>query len=245
MTIKLNADLGEGFGPWQMQNDEVLMPHIDMANVACGGHAGDSQSMIKAIKQAKRHNVALGAHPSYPDIRGFGRRSMNLSEAELVAEIQGQIATLDGLAKSYLHEVTYVKPHGALYNDAMQNKPVRTAIFKSLKGFYRPLPLMLQAGVDDTAITNEAKGFGIDVIFEAFADRAYQDNGLLVPRRQHSAVLNTEMATEQARAIIGDGKVVAVSGRHIELRADTICVHGDTREALEQVTAIRHLLDDQ
>lgn len=241
--MKLNADLGESFGAWVMQHDASIMPLIDMANIACGGHAGDALSMQKAITSALANNVQIGAHPSYPDMQGFGRRSMQMSEVDLVATIQGQLATLDGLARCQKTHISYVKPHGALYNDLMTDKACRQSVFKAISSFHTVLPVMLQASPNNEKIRDEAKEFGLSLIFEAFADRLYQKNGLLTPRSKAGAVLSEAKAFAQALTLIDSGQVLADDGSTLSVQADTLCVHGDNQDALELVKKIRlHLL---
>ncbi len=169
--MKLNCDLGESFGRWNMGLDKQAMPYIDQANIACGFHAGDPLVIKKTLELAKKHNVSVGAHPSYPDLVGFGRRSMNCSMDEIIAFIHYQIAAIDGVAKSLGLEIEYVKPHGALYNDMMKNEDVREAILIALKSYHRPLKLMIQATPDIKQHRKQAQTFGIKVLSEAFADR--------------------------------------------------------------------------
>lgn len=241
--MKLNADLGESFGAWVMQNDAAIMPLIDMANIACGGHAGDAMSMQKAISSALLNNVQIGAHPSYPDMQGFGRRSVQMSELDLIATIQGQLATLDGLARCQNAYVSYVKPHGALYNDLMKDSGCRRSVFKAISGFHTSLPLMVQASPNNDEIQGEADEFGLRLIFEAFADRLYQKNGLLSPRSKAGAVLTEANAYSQAKTLIECGEVYTEEGSVLSIQADTLCVHGDNQDALELVKKIRlHLL---
>jgi UPF0271 protein len=240
--MKLNADLGESYGHWQFDADSDIMPYIDMANIACGGHAGDPAVMHKTIELAGQHNVLIGAHPSYPDLQGFGRRSMRVPPNELMLIIQAQMATLDGLAKCQGREVNYVKPHGALYNDMMADKAVRTAVFSAISGFYRNLLLVVQASTENETLRIEARESDITLIFEAFSDRLYLDSGLLTPRSHPRAVLNADDAVEQAKRLILKNEVVTESGAILSIHADTICVHGDTPEAMHTVKKIRELL---
>lgn len=241
-TMKLNADLGESFGHWQFDADSDIMPYIDMANIACGGHAGDPTVMHKTIELAAKHQVLIGAHPSYPDLQGFGRRSMRVPTNELMLIIQAQMATLDGLAKCQGTRVSYVKPHGALYNDMMADKAVRTAVFSAISGFYCNLPLVVQASTENETLRIEARERDITLIFEAFSDRLYLDSGLLTPRSHPRAVLNADDSVEQARRLIQSNEVVTESGAVLSIYADTICVHGDTPEAMHTVKKIRELL---
>tara|TARA_R110002124_G_scaffold13929_1_gene63026 strand:- start:576 stop:1301 length:726 start_codon:yes stop_codon:yes gene_type:complete len=240
--MKLNADLGESYGHWQFDADSDIMPYIDMANIACGGHAGDPTVMQKTIELAAEHNVLIGAHPSYPDLQGFGRRSMRVPPNELMLIIQAQMATLDGLAKCQGNEVSYVKPHGALYNDMMADKAVRNAVFSAVAGFYCNLPLVVQASTENETLRIEARERDITLIFEAFSDRLYLDSGLLTPRSHPRAVLNANDAVEQARRLIQRNEVITESGAILSIYADTICVHGDTPEAMHTVKKIRELL---
>jgi UPF0271 protein len=240
--MKLNADLGESYGHWQFDADSDIMPYIDMANIACGGHAGDPTVMHKTIELAIEHSVQIGAHPSYPDLQGFGRRSMRVPPNELMLIIQAQMATLDGLAKCQGKEVSYVKPHGALYNDMMADKAVRTAVFSAISGFYRNLPLVVQASTENETLRIEARERDITLIFEAFSDRLYLDSGLLTPRSHPRAMLNADDSVEQARRLIQRNEVVTESGAVLSIYADTICVHGDTPEAMHTVKKIRKLL---
>lgn len=170
MPLLLNCDLGESFGAWSMGMDEMVMPHIDQANIACGFHAGDPLVMQKTLKLAGDNGVTVGAHPAYPDLMGFGRRSIHASANEIHALIHYQVAALDGMAASAGLQLTYVKPHGALYNDMMAKPSVRQAIMKAIADYHRPLKLMLQATPEAESHLAEAAHFGIELLFEAFAD---------------------------------------------------------------------------
>lgn len=240
--MKLNADLGESFGHWQMNADKDIMPFIDMANIACGGHAGDPSVMYQTIALAKSHGVSIGAHPSYPDIQGFGRRSMAIPTKELSLIIQAQLATLDGLARCQGKSLSHVKTHGALYNDMMSNESVRRAVFEAIKTYYINLPLVVQATTHNEKLLDEAKEYGISLMFEAFADRLYLDSGFLCPRKEQGAVLNYEESVEQSRRLIQEGELITDSGKTLKISADTLCVHGDTPEAIRTVEKIRQIL---
>ena len=188
MSLLLNCDLGESFGAWKMGLDDQVMPFIDQANIACGFHAGDPIVMKKTLLSAKSHNVVIGAHPSYPDLAGFGRRSMNLPAVEIIAIVQYQIAALAGMAENIDMPITYVKPHGALYNDMMANVHIRSAVMEAIAGSHLPLAFMLQATPDAETHRQEAEMFGLELIFEAFADRCYDDNGVLLSRAKEGAM---------------------------------------------------------
>ena len=238
----LNCDLGESYGSWTMGLDEEVMPHIDQANIACGFHGGDPLTIRRTLALAARHGVGIGAHPAYPDLVGFGRRPMNLSADEILANLHYQVAALDGMARSEGLELGYVKPHGALYNDMMGNAEVRAAIMQAVASYHRPLSLMLQATPDADRHCSEAAAFGLSLQFEAFADRCYDDNGLLLSRRQPGAVHSREKMLEQVAQLQAEATVTTVSGQRLPLRADTLCVHGDNLEGVQAIQAIRALV---
>lgn len=239
----LNCDLGESYGSWTMGLDAQVMPHIDQANIACGFHGGDPVTMRRTLELAAEHEVSVGAHPAYPDLVGFGRRSMNLSAEEIVAGLHYQVAALEGMALSHGLTIDYVKPHGALYNDMMANQDVRTAIMQAVASFHRPLPLMLQATPAATQHRAEAQTHGIRVLFEAFADRCYDDDGSLLSRRKPGAVHDRERMLAQVTLLQAQGTVVTVNGKELSLQADTLCVHGDNPEGVKAIQAIRALID--
>jgi UPF0271 protein len=239
----LNCDLGESYGNWTMGADAAIMPFIDQANIACGFHAGDPLTMRRTLALAAHHGVAIGAHPAYPDMVGFGRRSMNLSHDEIIANLHYQTAALEGMAKSLGLTVTYVKPHGALYHDMMARGEVRAAILQAMASYHRPLGLVVQATVQAAAHRAEAADSGVQLLFEAFADRCYADNGSLLDRSQPGAVHNRERMLAQVAQLRRDSTVTTVSGHIIPLRVDTLCVHGDNPEAVRAIEAIRALLD--
>jgi UPF0271 protein len=239
----LNCDLGESYGSWTMGLDAEVMPHIDQANIACGFHGGDPITIRKTLALAAEHGVSIGAHPAYPDLVGFGRRPMNLSADEIVANLHYQVAALEGMARSAGLELGYVKPHGALYNDMMAGEPVRAAIMNAVATYHRPLALMLQATPDAELHREEAEAFGITLSFEAFADRCYDDDGRLLSRSKPGAVHDRERMLSQVEQLQRHGVVTTVSGQLIELQADTLCVHGDNLEGVRAIEAIRALVD--
>lgn len=243
MTISLNCDLGESYGAWSMGADADVMPHIHQANIACGYHAGDPSIMQRTLALAKAHGVTVGAHPSYPDRAGFGRRSMACSEDEIRGLIHYQLAALDGLARVQGLTVAYVKPHGALYNDMMANADTRRTIMSALADWHTPIALMLQATLDADQHRREAQPFGLALIFEAFADRAYQDNGLLVPRREQGAVLSKTAMLQQATQLHTEGRICSIHGRSLPLQVDSLCVHGDNPEGVAAIAELRALLE--
>ncbi len=240
--MRLNCDLGESFGAWSMGMDEAVMPHIDQANIACGFHAGDPQVMRQTLLLAKQHGVSVGAHPGYPDLAGFGRRSLACRPEELVALLQYQVAALDGMAASQGLTLDYVKPHGALYNDMMARVDVRQAVIAALATYHRPLALMLQATPQATLHRQEVESAGLKAIFEAFADRRYDDDGLLLARQWPGALLDRQQMLQQVESLVEQGSVMTVGGQSLALQADSICVHGDNLEAVAAIEALRRLL---
>jgi len=240
----LNCDLGESFDSWAMGVDTAVMPHIDQANIACGFHAGDPLTMRRTLALAAEHGVAIGAHPAYPDLVGFGRRSMKLSHDEISATLHYQVAALEGMAQSMGLALTYVKPHGALYHDMMGNIEVRAAILQAVADFHRPLKLMVQATDQADIHTREANAAGVQLLFEAFADRCYDDDGSLLHRSQPGAVPSRERMLAQVTQLLRDNSVTTVSGNIIDLQADTLCVHGDNPEGVHSIEAIRALVDN-
>ena len=242
MPLLLNCDLGESFGAWKMGLDDQVMPFIDQANIACGFHAGDPVVIKKTLLAAKRNNVVVGAHPSYPDITGFGRRSMKIPPMELIALLQYQIAALTGMASNLGIEVAYVKPHGALYNDMMADGHIRSAVMEAIAECHQPLAFMLQATPDAETHREEAKAFGIEVLFEAFADRCYDDNGALLSRTKEGAVHSKEKMLEQVIQLQQQGTVTTVSGHSLTLQADSLCVHGDNLAGVQAIEEIRQLI---
>ncbi|TPE54942.1 5-oxoprolinase subunit PxpA [Maribrevibacterium harenarium] len=242
MAIQLNCDLGESFGAWKMGMDAAVMPFIDQANIACGFHAGDPLVMRKTLQLAKEHGVTVGAHPAYPDLVGFGRRSMACQPAEIIAMVQYQVAAIDGMAKSLGMELAYVKPHGAMYNDMMAKTEVRLAIMEAIATYHRPLALMLQATPESAAHRQEAADKGIGVMFEAFADRCYDDDGKLLSRTKPGAVHTREKMLAQVAQICREGTVTTVSGHTLSLDVDTLCVHGDNDEGIAAIAEIRQVV---
>ncbi|WP_299771467.1 5-oxoprolinase subunit PxpA [uncultured Pseudoteredinibacter sp.] len=242
MSLLLNCDLGESFGNWTMGMDAAVMPHIDQANIACGFHAGDPLIMQHTLELAKTHSVSVGAHPAYPDLVGFGRRSMNISMSELKAMISYQLSALEGMAASKGLTVEYLKPHGAMYNDMMAKTENRIAIMEAIAEHHRPVKLMLQATPQWQSHQDEAQKIGIECLFEAFADRCYDDDGKLLARSKAGAVHDKEKMLAQVIQLAKQGTVTTVSGHILELQADTLCVHGDNAEGVAAIASIREAI---
>ncbi|MCC2615364.1 5-oxoprolinase subunit PxpA [Aestuariibacter halophilus] len=241
-SLRLNCDLGESFGPWQMGDDDRIMPFVDMASVACGFHAGDPLVIQRAIRFSKVHGVGLGAHPAYPDLQGFGRRSMQLSRSELIAMLHYQVAALDGMAACQDVSLQYIKPHGALYNDMMRDEAILLSVLQAVADYHRPLPLVVQATEQWQHHQSLAQPLGVMLWFEAFADRRYGDDGRLLPRHQPGAVLGIEQMLGQVQQLMTTQTITSLSGRTLHVKADTLCVHGDNDDAIAGVKAIRELL---
>ncbi|PRQ61320.1 hypothetical protein BWR16_16170 [Vibrio sp. V01_P9A10T6] len=243
-TITLNCDMGESFGAWQMGADELVMPWIDMANIACGFHASDPHVMSRTIELAIQFDVMIGAHPGYPDLQGFGRRSMSFSEEEICELLIYQIGALKALCESKNAEISYVKPHGALYNDMMRDKSVFRAVVDAVSCFN--VPLMILASGNNQDYLDIADIYDVPLLFEAFADRTYLANGMLTPRGQANAVLtNEEAIINQIKQLVDYGKVTSSDGFVIPIEADTICVHGDNPAAIELIEKIRLCLQER
>ena len=243
MSLLLNCDLGESSLSQSIKLNERVMPFIDQANVACGYHAGDPIVMRSTLIAAKSYDVSVGAHPSYPDPDGFGRRPMKLPTDELMAVLHYQIGALLGIAKGIGTVVKYVKPHGALYNDMMEKDEARKGVMRAVAEMRQPLALMLQATSKADKHLEEANNFGIEVIFEAFADRCYDARGALVPRTKEGALHGREKMLHQVEKIIRFGSVTTESGLELPLHADSLCVHGDNDIGVEALQEIRLLID--
>lgn len=243
-SIYLNCDMGESFGQWEMGNDSTVMPHIDMANIACGFHASDPSIMDQTIKLALSYDVEIGAHPSYPDLQGFGRRSIPMSPQEITAMLIYQIGALEALCRSHNVELKYVKPHGALYNDMQTNPEIFEAVVDAVSSF--SLPLMTLAITNNQELLNIADRYEVPLLFEAFADRRYLANGLLAPRSLSNAVIhNRDELLDQVAQIVRYKKVRTIDGYSIPLEADTICVHGDNEESIALIQDIKKIIETE
>ena len=237
--LRLNADMGESFGPWAMGMDEAVMPVVDLANIACGFHASDQDHMRRTVQLAVSHGVTIGAHPAYPDLMGFGRRSMACSAEEIENLVLYQIGALSAFCRAAGTDVHYVKPHGALYNDMMKNHDILAAVMRAVKAFDPGVALMTLSTRDNHPVRSLASAHGISLWLEAFADRAYDDDGHLLSRSNPGAVhAEPETIIEQARRI-ARGETLTTSGGELILEADTLCVHGDNPESIAAIRRIR------
>ncbi len=240
--MKLNCDLGESFGQYTLGCDEQAMAVIDMANIACGFHAGDPNVMAHTLSLAKQHNVEIGAHPSYPDRQGFGRRSMQLSNTELTNLLHYQIATLEGMAKVQGLSLSYVKPHGALYNDMMANSELLTTIAQAIASYPSELKLMVLGRVNNSQAIQIAQKAGIELLFEVFADRQYNPDGSLVSRNLAGAVHDETKLLEQVSELKQFGTITTRDGSKLTLQCDSLCVHGDNPSAVAQIAKIKQII---
>lgn len=232
-SIKINCDLGESFANASKNQDQKIMPHIHLANIACGFHAGDALMMSQTVTLAKTNNVKIGAHPSYQDLIGFGRRSMKYNADELIAIIHYQLGALQGICQAQATALYYVKPHGALYNDMMKSEAIFKLVCQAIQSFRPLLPLVIQALPDNNVQINIAKELGVTLWFEAFADRHYQDNGLLVPRNENNAVIDDVGVIEKrSKHLMETGELLSINGKVLRLTVDTLCIHGDHPNAL-------------
>jgi UPF0271 protein len=237
MQIDLNSDLGEGYGPWTMGDDAQILDCVTSANIACGGHAGDPETMYRTLRLAAQKGVRVGAHPGYVDREGFGRRVIPMAVDEIGRMVVAQVGALVALARLVGTEVRYVKPHGALGNLAAADRGVAAGIVAAIQGLDPQLAVLAISG---TMLEQVAREQGVAVYSEVFADRAYQPNGQLVPRSRPGAVLHD--AQEAADRLVGylrSGRMPVAGGEPIALRADSICVHGDSPHAVEMARHIR------
>ncbi len=242
-AIDLNSDLGESYGAWRMGDDEAMLAIVSSANVACGFHAGDPAGILQTVKAAAAKGVSVGAHVSYPDRVGFGRRDMDVTSAELTADVIYQIGALKGIAAAAGTTVRYVKPHGALYNRIATDPKQGAAVVEAIKAVDPKLVLM---GLANAPILELARKAGLSVVAEAFADRAYTPEGRLVSRREAGAVLHDAQAiAERMLQLAKEGTIGAIDGSVIRIEAQSICVHGDSPGAVEIAREIRRSFEGE
>jgi UPF0271 protein len=236
-TIDLNCDMGESFGPWQMGNDRAVLEHVSSANVACGFHAGDPRTMRATVEAAFAKGVAIGAHPGFPDLQGFGRRPMTLTRDEAYDCVLYQIGALAGFARAAGARLAHVKAHGMLYNMAAKDATLAQAIAQAVRDFDRELVFFGLAGSELVRAAHKA---GLRTAGEVFADRSYQDDGSLTPRSQPGAMIeDVEVSVAQVKRMVLEGVVRSVSGKDVQVKADTLCIHGDQPGAVAFARRIR------
>ena len=241
-AIDLNSDLGESFGAYTLGMDEKLMEYITSANVACGWHAGDPLVMQKTIRAAAKNGVAVGAHPGYPDLMGFGRREIKITPEEAYTYVLYQLGALDAFARTEGVKIQHVKPHGALYNQACKDEKLASAICRAAQAFDRELIVLAPY---NSAFRTAAETIGLPFAGEFFADRAYLPDGSLVPRSQPGAVIHdADEACRRVLQMAREGTVTCLDGTELTMRCVSVCVHGDNAEALSTVKKIRGALED-
>lgn len=241
-SIDLNADLGEGYGAYAMGDDAGLLAFVTSANVACGFHAGDPSVIDRTVALAVRAGVAVGAHPSHHDLRGFGRRAIAADPAEVEADVLYQVGAVLAFARAHGTRLVHVKPHGALYNQAAGDDALARAIARGVARVSRDLVLV--GAASSKAMRAAAQAEGLRFAAEAFADRAYAADGTLVPRgRPGAVIMDAALAAARAVSIAREGRVAAADGSIVALAADTICLHGDTPGAVEHARAVRAALE--
>ena len=239
-TIDLNADMGEGFGPWLMGDDEAMFALVSSANVACGGHAGDPETMFRTLTLARQHKVVTGAHPSYPDKEGFGRRRMPHGADEIERFVAAQVGALMAVGALVGQRIAYVKPHGALGNVATVERPVAAAIVAAVRAVDPGLAMLAISG---TMLEHVARDGGMQVFSEIFADRGYTAAGNLVPRSEPGALIHDgAFAARRLVAFLESGMMPTVSDDPVALEAHSICVHGDSPDAVDMARAVRTAL---
>lgn len=241
MRIDLNSDLGESYGTWQLGDDEAMLDIVTSANVACGFHAGDALTLQRTCELAAERGVVVGAQVGYNHLPGFGRWSIDMPSPELTADVIYQIGALDGLCRVSGTRVAYVKPHGALYNTAAVDRRQAEAVVAAVTAYDPSLPLMGLAGSE---LLDAGARAGLRTVAEAFADRAYTPEGRLVPRREPGWVLDDpDLVAERMVRLVTEGRITAVDGSDVEVRADSVCVHGDSPGAVSMAWAVRVSLE--
>jgi UPF0271 protein len=243
MKIDINCDMGESFGAYKLGLDEEVIQYITSANIACGYHAGDPLVMEKTVSMAKNHEVAVGAHPGFPDLMGFGRRNIDATLDEIKGYVIYQIGALQAFTRAQGLTVEHVKPHGAMYLMAVEDEKISEAIVEAIASVDKDLIFVALAGSKGEKMTKIGKKVGLRVAYEAFPDRAYTPDGTLVSRRQPGAVIkDPELVAQRAMMMAKEGIVEAIDGTKIPFRPETLCVHGDTPGAVNLVRKIRETL---
>lgn len=241
LKIDLNCDLGESFGLWKMGNDKEILPFVTSANIACGFHAGDPGIMLQTIELALENNVAIGAHPGFLDLQGFGRRNIAMTAKEIYSLVVYQVGALQGFLTAVGGTLHHVKPHGALYNMAAVNKEMSLAVAHAIADVSKGEAILY--GLSGSELINAASEVGLKVMNEVFSDRTYQEDKTLTSRKQADALITDPIkAIQQVLKMIQDGTVMTTTGKEISLTADTVCIHGDGITALEFAKNIREKL---
>ncbi len=242
LRIDLNADMGESFGPWKMGNDEALLEIVTSANVACGFHAGDPDVMLKTMKIASEKDVGIGAHPGFLDLQGFGRNRLNLPIKTIQNQIRYQIGAAQAMSRAVNSKLRHVKLHGALSNMASEDEPLSRACYEAALSIAPELSIVVLAG---TAQMNAVKEIGCKWVGEIFADRSYNDDATLVDRKLPDAIIHdAKIAGPRITEMVKEGAIISKTGKRIKTKIDTICLHGDTPEALEIAVSVKTCLEN-
>src|SRR5699024_62650 len=237
--VDINSDLGEGFGMYTMADDEKLLKEISSANIACGFHAGDPRIMNLTVQNAIENNVGIGAHPSFPDLNGFGRRDMNLTPLEIETDVLYQLGALNAFVKKFNTSLQHISPHGKLGNMAVKNSQYAEAIIKAVKEFDSNLIIMTEPG----ELANIAQYYGLKVAIQMFADRAYNDDGTLVSRNEiNSVIIDSDEVVNRCLQMVLENKVKTINNTYIDVNGHTLCIHGDTDNSIELVMKIKKAL---
>jgi UPF0271 protein len=240
MTIDLNCDMGESFGRYTLGTDEVIMQYVSSVNIACGFHAGDPDVMKRTIDLAVKNKIAIGAHPGFPDLQGFGRRDLKMSPDEIYNSVLYQVGALQAFAVVAGSSLSHVKPHGALYNIAAKDIAIANAIAQAVKDFDRTLKVV---GLSGSYLIVAGKNAGLTTLSEVFADRRYADAGTLLSREKQNALIEDPAeAAVQVLRMVKDGAVISENGKSITVKAETVCIHGDGRNALSFAKKIHEVL---
>lgn len=243
MNIRLNYDIGESFGIWKMGSDEEVMPYIHMANIACGFHASDSLTMNKTVSLAKKYDITIGAHPSYQDLVGFGRRSILCSLEEIKSIILYQLGALQAFCRANGTSVSYVKPHGALYTDMMKDENIFKAVLNAISSFDKNIKLVVISGPKNEAYKHTAMFYGIELLFEVFVNRNYTDEGVIISKYQPEAFIKDELEiVQRVNTLKEKGFILSINNQRVFLEVDTIFLHDGMNYSLELIKLIRKSL---
>ncbi|OPX27188.1 MAG: hypothetical protein B1H07_02210 [Campylobacteraceae bacterium 4484_166] len=241
--IRLNCDIGEGFGIYELNNDEKIYPHIDMANIACGFHAGDANTMQKSVKMALDNFVQIGAHISYQDLIGFGRRHMSYTNKELEQISLYQIGALSAFCLTNNTNISYIKPHGAMYNDMMNDENIFKTLLQTIQKYDNKLKLMVLSRSNNTRYENIAKRFNTELIFEVFVDRNYTDDGFLLPRSNKDAVIQDKKELiQRVQTLKQYGYISSINQKKLYLQTDSLCIHSDNTQAVKELKLLKDIL---
>ena len=241
--MKLNADMGESYGSYKIGLDEEVMKHVHMANIACGAHAGDPMVMEKTVALAVKYGVTAGAHPGYPDVQGFGRRSIAFTPDEVRTMVLAQTGALSAFCAAAGTPLGYVKPHGALYNTMMADEEILRAVFQAVSSYNSKIPVMIQATPNWKHHEKLGTEIGVTLLWEAFADRAYEADGSLRKRSLAGAVHDSTMVLKQTEILCKKGYIEATDGSRLEFPVDALCVHGDSEDSIAVIAQLRKLVD--